>query len=483
MHDDTKATAGRRRSGSHAEQVSETRLRSSRYRFTQRIAQGGMGAVYIGVQRGAAGFERLVAIKRTHGHLLDDPDTREMILREARNASAVRHPNVVSINDVEEIDGELILVMDYVDGGSLSQLLKSGKRLPIGVVLSIVLDACAGLSAIHTAKDHHGMVLGLVHRDVSPQNILVGLDGAARITDFGIAKSIRDPSRTAKSVRRGKFGYMAPEYLLAGASSTGSDVFALGVVLWEALAGRRLFKGETDQDSIRLTSAAEVPSLREIHPEVTPELEEVVRMALARSPLDRLQSMADFGQQLEAATQGLVAPRSEVSEWVAKTNPIRPSLPQAVHAETLSASDVELGDEERSAPARSDGDASVDEAPDEERAGAERELPSDAEEPSGSMDGPPIRFKAPSPRLHRVFRLEEVSEPRAGSSSSHPIGPSLETWRPRALEPQTSPSARRSRFLVAGAAAFVAFVVTSTAVLTYVGLRSDPNAEVMQQAR
>ncbi|CAN5921492.1 hypothetical protein BH11MYX4_BH11MYX4_23530 [soil metagenome] len=179
---------------------------SSRYCIASCIASGGMGSVYIGIQRGAAGFKRPVAIKRAHPHLLADPSFRDTILREARNASAVRHPNVVSVDDVEETDGELLLVMDYVEGTSLSHVLAATPLLAPAVAVRIVMDVCSALNAIHIAKNEEGAALGLVHRDVSPQNILVDTDGHALLTDFGIAKGDRDPRRSGEHAPLGKLG-------------------------------------------------------------------------------------------------------------------------------------------------------------------------------------------------------------------------------------------------------------------------------------
>lgn len=422
---------------------------SSRYRLLQCIARGGMGSVYLGVQRGAAGFERPVAIKRTHSYLLADPEIRDAILREAHNASAVRHPNVVSIDDVEEVDGELLLVMDYIDGGSLSQLLMAGKKMPMGVKLSVILDACAGLSAIHTAMDVRGRPLWLVHRDVSPQNILVGLDGAARITDFGIAKAATDPKRTAKTIRRGKFGYMAPEYLLTNTATQSSDIFALGVVLWEALAGRRLFKGESNVDTLRLTAAAEVPSLRAEDPAISIALEAVVRQALAQSPADRFRSMADFGCQLEAATQGLVAPRPEVIEHVLEVFGPRRSVHEATPSlsNTISLSDLE--------PI--------------ERSAVHSLSPSRPGAPADTVVMA-VAGSTPTTRVHRAFRLEDMLAADATAAPLTPPPPPVVA--PPVVAPPAAPT-RRSRLRVAGMLAFVAFVVASTAALVYLGLSPD----------
>ena len=378
-----------------------------------------MGSVYVGVQIGAAGFERPVAIKRTHPHLLNDPDLRAMILQEARNASAVRHPNVVSVDDVEQVDDELLLVMDYIEGGSLHELSALAGRLPLDVALAIVLDACAGLVAIHSARAPSGAPLRLVHRDVSPQNILVGQDGMARMTDFGIAKGAADPTRTAQTARRGKFGYMAPEYILTGVATPSSDIFGLGVVLWEALAGRRLFHGDTNLDSIVLTTTGLVPPLCADNPEVPPALDALVRRMLARSPLERPRSMTELLRELEIVTWHLVAPRADVAAWIARVTGVDASPGAAEKVETVPL--VEVGLIEGSAV-----------RPITDLASRPPPLPSDAG-PVGPTGAAPAATGRPPPaegtaragaareslssrRLHRAFRLEEVLDQRSETS-------------------------------------------------------------------
>lgn len=334
---------------------------SSRYRITRCIASGGMGAIYLGFQRGAGGFARRVAIKRAFARTSNDDGTaqlREAILNEARLGSLVRHPNVVSINDVEEIGDELLLVMDYIDGGSLAQLIGGGRQLPIGVALRIILDACAGLDAIHNATDLEGNALGLVHRDVSPQNILLGLDGVARIADFGIAKRAHDKGQTGPTMRRGKFGYMSPEYIRMRVTNTSCDMFALGCVLWESLAGRRLFEGTSGLDTIRLAMAAEVPSLRGINGMVSTEIDAFIQRALARSPLDRFPSMREFGEELELISDGLIARRSEVTRFVANAIATRISDSQNGPI-TLASVDVQIDPAASSATPSTSGERST----------------------------------------------------------------------------------------------------------------------------
>lgn len=283
-----------------------------RYEITTRIARGGMGAVYLGHLRGAAGFHRRVAIKRASSELRG-AEAREMILAEARNASRVRHPNVVSIDDVDESDdGELLLVMEYVEGGSLFDLLAKGV-LAVPVAVRIALDIAMGLSAIHTATDDDGNSLSLVHRDVSPHNVLVGLDGIARVTDFGLAKSVHDPKKTAASVRKGKLSFMAPEYLRTGAALPSGDMFAFGAIVWEMLSGERLFRETEEQGAIEKILTGEVPHLTHVPPAIAA----IVDRSLADAPQHRFPSMSVLAAALERDAAGEIASRAEVAAMVA----------------------------------------------------------------------------------------------------------------------------------------------------------------------
>lgn len=276
-----------------------------------------MGAVYLGFQSGAAGFRRPVAIKRAHAHLLENPEFRRMLIAESRLASLVRHPNVVSVCDVDDVDGELLLIMDYVEGASLSELMTSGTPLPPSIALRIILDSCQGLHALHSACDSRGKRLGLVHRDVSPQNILVGIDGVARIADFGIAKACESTGNATGSLR-GKPGYMAPEYITTGHATAAGDVFALGVVAWEALSRRRLFKVSSDMETLDRVRNLTIPPPSAFEPGLPPEVEAVVLRALARSPGERFASACDFGIALEGvvAASAFVTRHAAVGEHV-----------------------------------------------------------------------------------------------------------------------------------------------------------------------
>jgi serine/threonine-protein kinase len=295
---------------------------ASRYELLLRLAAGGTATVYVGRLRGAAGFSRLVAVKRAHQHLVEDPSFRATMLREARIASQLRHPNVVSVVDVEEVDSELLLIMDYVEGASLAALVSppaTDLLAAARATLRIALDACAGLDAAHRAVDERGRPLGLVHRDVSPQNILVGVDGVGRLIDFGIAKvsSLRS-GHTGLSLLKGKLPYMAPEYLRGEPLDPRSDVFGAGVVLWEALTGRRLFRAANEFDTLKRILELEAPPASRYVPGLPPEIDRAVARALAKARDERFESARAFGDAVEGAARaaGLLATHAEVSDLV-----------------------------------------------------------------------------------------------------------------------------------------------------------------------
>lgn len=300
---------------------SEQLAPSSRYELLLRLAAGGMGAVYLGIDRSQPGS--IYAIKRAHSHLLDEESFRKMFVTEARLASRIRHPNAVGVLAVDESDDELLMVMQYIEGGSLGDLLSAAfeneRRVPVAVALRIVVDAARGLHAAHELKADDGSPLGLVHRDVSPQNILVGVDGAAAIVDFGVAKAVsQEFTRTATDVLKGKTAYMAPEYISHRVANAQTDVFSLGVVCWEVIANRRLFRGADEIETIqRLTAATPAPMLSEVAG-VDPAVAAIVARALSKDPSKRFTSAREFGEALaqKASAAELLATPSEVAASV-----------------------------------------------------------------------------------------------------------------------------------------------------------------------
>jgi len=276
--------------------------RLGNYELLLEIASGGTATVGIAVYRGAAGFERLVVIKRVHRQLTRDPEFTAMLTDEARLTSAIRHPNVVPVIDVLRVDDEVVLVMEYVDSVTLSQLGKEsaqvGRRIPGAVVSRILVDTLVGLHEAHEALDIRRQPLGIVHRDVSPQNIIVGDDGVARVIDFGIAKARSRLARTAAGIIKGKCAYMAPEQVDGQTVDRRCDVFAAGIVLWEALTGARLFRGDDEFDEMRRVMKARIPPPSSVAAELGPEVDALLAHALARPVGDRFQTAQAFARAL-----------------------------------------------------------------------------------------------------------------------------------------------------------------------------------------
>jgi eukaryotic-like serine/threonine-protein kinase len=288
-----------------------------RYALYEKIASGGMASVHIGRLLGPVGFARTVAIKRMHPQFFEDPEFTAMFLDEARLAARIRHPNVVPTLDVVTMDGELFIVMDYVQGESLARLHRHastrGERMPPAMAATLMVGVLHGLHAAHEAKNDHGQALGIVHRDVTPQNILVGTDGAARVLDFGVAKAIGRMQTTRDGQLKGKLAYMAPEQL-QGKVTRATDVYAASVVLWEALTGKRLFAGENEGDVFgRVLAGATVPPSRH-SPGLPLALDEVTMRGLRLDPAERFSTAREMARALENAAPLVAA--SVISEWV-----------------------------------------------------------------------------------------------------------------------------------------------------------------------
>ena len=283
--------------------------RLDRFELIAEIASGGMATVFLARLSGVAGFQRLVAIKRLHPHLAREPEFIEMFLDEARLAARIHHPNVVPIQEVGESDQGYYLVMDYIEGDTLARVLaratKNQARVPYAVTIRVLLDVLAGLHAAHQMKDDHGVPLEIVHRDVSPQNILVGVDGVSRVVDFGVARAASRLSTTRSGQLKGKLAYMAPEQARGGTIDRRADLFACGIVLWEALATKRLFKGDGEAETLNRVLYDPILPPSSARPDVPEALEEVCMKALSRDVGDRYATAQEFGDALEKAARAL----------------------------------------------------------------------------------------------------------------------------------------------------------------------------------
>ncbi len=290
------------------------------YEVIGEIARGGMGVVYLCRRAGEAGFERLFAVKAMHPHLAGDEAFVAMLLDEARLAARIHHHNVASVVELGHGPQGYYLVMPYVEGCSLDQLLaKNLTYRPPNLIVPILIGALNGLHAAHIVEDDDGNPVGLIHRDVSPHNILVGADGDARIIDFGVAKARARITSTQPGVFKGKLCYCAPEVLAqAPRVDHRSDQFAAGAVLWSALTGRGLFRGDTDAETVHRILHLDVPPPSKIGLGPSAAFDDIVLRALARDPDKRFPSAAAMAEALRAAalTAGLLGAPSLVARWV-----------------------------------------------------------------------------------------------------------------------------------------------------------------------
>ena len=279
-------------------------LRAGRYRLHAPIASGGMATVHLGRSVGTGGFARTVAIKRLHPHLTDDPDFVTMFLDEARITSRIHHPNVVATLDVVRDEGELLLVMEHVLGPSWWTVLRTareeGRAIPLEIVSAVLGGILSGLHAAHEARTESGEPLELVHRDVSPQNALVGSDGVARVVDFGIAKAASRVHSTRDGEVKGKLSYMAPEQIRREAVDRRADVYSAGVVLWESLTGERLYEADHAGGVVMLVLEGNPPAPSSIRGDVPPALDELVLRALSLDPAMRPATAHELAVALEA---------------------------------------------------------------------------------------------------------------------------------------------------------------------------------------
>jgi serine/threonine-protein kinase len=271
--------------------------RFGRYRLLYRFATGGMANIYVGRLRGAEGFEKLVAVKAIHEHLTDNEEFVKMFIDEARLASRITHPNVAQTLELGRVDETHFIAMEYVDGESINSLLRRTGP-PMAVAARIVADAAAGLHAAHELKDQDGQPLGVVHRDVSPHNILVSYDGAVKVVDFGVARA-RGSLHTTTGEIKGKFGYMAPEQLIAPKTvDRRADIFSLGVVLHEITTRRRLIKAPTEGEQISMIMACKFPCPSKYGP-YPEDLERIVMRALSKDPKKRFETAHELQVALE----------------------------------------------------------------------------------------------------------------------------------------------------------------------------------------
>jgi serine/threonine-protein kinase len=275
-----------------------------RYQITERLDHGGMAEVFRGVAESMEGFKKNVAIKRILPNLTKNQKFVSMFLDEARLSLFLQHANIVQVFDISKTpDNAYFLVMEYVDGCNLKALIErqkqKGRRTEVAHTIYVMMECCKALNYAHFLENPEtNEPLGIVHRDISPPNILLSKNGEIKLVDFGLAKANSQIESTDPGVVKGKFSYLSPEAASGLEVDHRADIFAVGIILWEMFTGRRLFYGETDYQTVELVRQARVPSIAALNPEIEPELEGVVRKALARDVEERYQSAADLADAL-----------------------------------------------------------------------------------------------------------------------------------------------------------------------------------------
>jgi len=289
-----------------------------RYALYGELASGGMATVHIGRLLGPVGFARTIAIKRLHPQYAKDPEFVSMFLDEARLAARIQHPNVCATLDVVATQGELFLVMEYLQGETLSRMIRAvrhrGELIDPRVAVSVLAQTLYGLHAAHEAKSERGEALNIVHRDISPQNILVGRDGVTKVLDFGVAKAAGRFHTTREGNVKGKLPYMSPEQLRGQPIDRQTDIYAAAVCLWETLSGRKLFKGENEGSVLEQVLFGTIDPPSRWAPSIPPAIDALVMKGLERDKTKRFATAREFALALERALPPALA--SDVGDWI-----------------------------------------------------------------------------------------------------------------------------------------------------------------------
>lgn len=311
------------RSGSGVESLFTHPLSIGEYTVVDKLGQGGMSEVFLSMSHGPGGVRQLLVIKKLIGHMNDEPELVQMFLDEVRLAAQLSHPNVVQTHRAGSHQGQYFLAMEYLRGQPLSRVIRRAAKvlkapMPYPLTARLVADALAGLHYAHTAEDYHGEPLGVVHRDVSPQNIFVTYEGVVKLLDFGIAKAATQQTKTNTGLIKGKFGYIAPEQAVGENVDCRVDIWSMGVVLWECLTLHRLFKGRTDAASLQMALSMAVPSPNEVCLDIPPALARITKKALERDITQRYQTALEMQEDLEEwlSHYTKASSRASLSQWM-----------------------------------------------------------------------------------------------------------------------------------------------------------------------
>ncbi len=293
-----------------------------KYKIIRKFDAGGMAEVFIADAVGAGGIIKRVAIKRILPSLVENKKFVAMFLDEARVATLLSHANIVQTFDVGESDNSFFIVMEFVDGASLKgiidHLAERGALIPMGAAIKFVIEACKGLDYAHNAVDYRNKPLNIVHRDISPPNLLISVRGEVKVVDFGLAKAASQLEETDPGVVKGKFSYLCPEAIQGLVVDHRADIFSLGIILWELLTGKRLFYGENEYKTVQLVERCHIPAISQLNPHVPQVLDDIVYKALIKDRDLRFQHAADFADALNSFlfSAGLKATSQDIAALV-----------------------------------------------------------------------------------------------------------------------------------------------------------------------
>src|SRR5262245_19557445 len=296
-----------------------------KYYLLERINVGGMAEVFRAKAFGVEGFERLVAVKKILPNIAEDEEFIAMFIDEAKIAVQLQHANIAQIFDLGKVEDSFFIALEFVRGRDLRAMFdrvrQRGETMPMPQACFVVMQVCEGLDYAHNKRDGQGQELHLVHRDISPQNVLVGFEGEIKLIDFGIAKAAGKASKTQAGILKGKFGYMSPEQVRGLPIDRRSDIFSVGIVLYELLTGERLFMGESDFSTLEKVRNVEILPPSSYNKKIPPELEKLVLKALARDPEDRYQNAIDLHDDLQSFlySVGEFYSRKDLAAWMKKT--------------------------------------------------------------------------------------------------------------------------------------------------------------------
>src|SRR5215831_17393005 len=295
-----------------------------KYYLLERINVGGMAEVFKAKTFGVEGFERLLAVKRILPNIAEDEEFITMFIDEAKIAVQLQHANIAQIFDLGKVDESFFIALEYVHGRDMRSIFdrmrNKGESLPIAMACYVTMQVCEGLDYAHNKRDGQGQELNLVHRDISPQNVLCGYDGEIKLIDFGIAKAAGKASKTQAGILKGKFGYMSPEQVRGLPIDRRSDIFSVGIVLYELLTNERLFVGESDFSTLEKVRNVEIMPPSSYNKKIPEELERIVLKVLAKDPEDRYQNAIDLHDDLQALLHsiGQFYSRKDLSAWMKK---------------------------------------------------------------------------------------------------------------------------------------------------------------------